>query len=447
MNFMPYLVLLGVALFFLLVCALLVFGLPMRSESKQVAAAKRTAPVKVKKEPVRKKEIPKVKTIAPEPDMSAATRIISSSDVAAAMAEAEDNEKTRIFTPDEMARTAQISKTQAVPLTKEEPEPDIVDESVTPKEMEEHFVRHFLNQYGAVSRTVEQDTRTVTHHLIESLAVKDKEASDILAHIMVQEALQNAQRTYVMMPDAVTLGMVKDAFLDVARGHRSEIKTILAYDALKAMPRMEMSEFHALSLLLLFHYSRNTDNVDAVALRTYAKRYIAPFISHLPEEYGGYQQLEYLRCLSLENKDVAFGRVLRDSYPLIFAFKGCMKSELEGLWPSYPAGVIVPSLYNSYYKVAAVDDGLLSSVLADVGPENNVARKQIASLMHSRPVHYDRKELQAVLKKVSPYLSQMQEAWDTSLLRRSSLTLMGMYIARICIRETIGEDFDLSHWM
>ena len=88
-----------------------------------------------------------------------------------------------------------------------------------------------------------------------------EEAADTLMHIMVQEALQNAQRTYVMMPDETVLHMVSEAFGDVARGHRSETKTILAYDALKAMPGMEENQFNALALLLLFHYSRNTDNL------------------------------------------------------------------------------------------------------------------------------------------------------------------------------------------
>lgn len=45
--------------------------------------------------------------------------------------------------------------------------------------------------------------------------------------------------------------MVNDAFYDVAHGSRSDTKTILAYDALRAMPRMDESEFHALALLLL----------------------------------------------------------------------------------------------------------------------------------------------------------------------------------------------------
>lgn len=37
------------------------------------------------------------------------------------------------------------------------------------------------------------------------------------------------------------------------------------------MPRMEESEFHALALLLIFHYSRNTDNVDAQHLKRYTE--------------------------------------------------------------------------------------------------------------------------------------------------------------------------------
>lgn len=74
-------------------------------------------------------------------------------------------------------------------------------------------------------------------------------------------------------------------------------------------------------------------------------------------------------------------------------------------------------------------------------------RSTLQALTESRPTPYDRKEMSYILGHISPDLVKLQDAWDTSLLRRSSLTLMGMYIAKICIRETIGEDFDLSHWM
>ena len=249
------------------------------------------------------------------------------------------------------------------------------------------------------------------------------------------------------MPNDTVLSMVTDAFADVARGRRSETRTTLAYDALKAMPRMEETQFNALSLLLLFHYSRNTDNVDMEAFRKYTRKYITPFLKELPDEYSGYQQMEYIRCVSLENREISFGRVLHDSYPLIFAYRGAMKSELSSVKSDWPEDALVPSLYNSYYKPAVVDDSLFADFCADMGITKEEDKTYLLKVLHSRSVDYDRKELSYILEKISPDLASMQEVWDTSLLRRSSLTLMGMYIARACIKATIGEEFDLSHWM
>ena len=384
------------------------------------------------------------------------TQVFPKHKIRTAHSTVDDNEKTRLFTKEEFTSVQDeehpaMEDTESFrgPGFRMEPEPEIHDSITDPAELEEYFVRHFLNRYGSVTRTVAQDARTVTHYLISNLPVTSpREACDTLNHIMVQEALQNAQRTYVMMPDDIVLGMVKDAFNDVAMGSRSETRTILAYDSLKAMPRMEMTHFRSLALLLLFHYSRNTGNVNARALREYTQKYITPFISMpLPDEYSGYQQLEYLYCISLENKEVPFGQILRDSYPLVFSFRGCMKSELTSVYPHWRPGMLTESLYNSYYKLAVVDDSMLSRYFDEYEIDDYATRSKLTALMHSRPVTYDRQEMHHTLERIDKDLAVMQDIWDSSMLRKSSLTLMGMYIARIYIREAIGEDFDLSHWM
>lgn len=226
---------------------------------------------------------------------------------------------TRVFDRGELEKTLPPAKMPSgkVSAFTAEKAPEILEGTPTLQSLEERFVRHFLNRYGAVSSVVEQDTRMVTGHLIRNMDMDPEDMADSLTHIMGQEALQNAQRTYVLMPNDTVLSMVTDAFADVARGRRSETRTTLAYDALKAMPRMEETQFNALSLLLLFHYSRNTDNVDMEAFRKYTRKYITPFLKELPDEYSGYQQMEYIRCVSLENREISFGRVLHDSYPLI----------------------------------------------------------------------------------------------------------------------------------
>lgn len=442
MFIIPYLVLLAVALLFFAITYLLVFGLP---KGRKQRTSDRVETVKTASKDQKDKE----KTAHKFNDD--ATQVIPLKSVRDKKASFDDDEgKTKVFTREsfETAKTRTAAR-KDIPASvfPPEPEPNVLTGTPDLTTLKEYFVRHFLNRYGAVSATVEQDTKKITEHLINGLHMSHKDAVDTLTHIMVQEAMQNAQRTYIMMPTPVVMDMLTDAFIDVATGNRSDTKTILAYDALKAMPRMEENEFHALALLLIFHYSRNTDNVDAAHLEKYAEKYVTPFIHKLPDEYTGYQQLEYLHCVSLENKDISFGQVLHDSYPLIFAFRGCMKSEISAVQAAWPEGTLVPSLYNSYVKPAAVDESTLMSLLDRMGMEDETTRRSLMALVESRPVSYDRKEMGYILGKISPDLEKLQSIWDSSMIRRASLTLMGMYIARICIKETIGEEFDLSHWM
>lgn len=437
-------VVLLVAAAFFCVCWVMVCGMPKhlaeRLSAWRRAPAEDAAEAPRRKTAAHRREAP-ARPAVPAAQVNEATQVFNFG----ALRQDDAEDATRIFDREAAAEAGPAKPAEHFVL---EPEPEVLEEPQPPEVLEEYFVRHFLNQYGAVSRTAAQDTRTVTHHLIERVHdLAGKEASDVLTHIMVQEALQNAQRTYVMLPNNTVLGMVGDAFFDVAQGSKSDTRTILAYDALRVMPRMEMGQFHALALLLLFHYSRNMDNVSADALRAYADRYVAPLLRELPGEYSGYQQLEYLHCVSLENRDTPFGQVLRDSYPLVFAFRGCMKSELESLRADWPSGAIVPSLFNSYYKAAVIDDSLLPEYFDRYGIDSEKEQTLLNALLHSRPVPYDRREVEHILARVAPPLAELQKAWDNSLLRRSSLTLMGMYIAQIHIRELIGEEFDLSHWM
>lgn len=460
MFILPYMVVAAVAILFFIICRFMVYGFggkAERGEIKVQMTAEVPVPPHRKKAPVRQAELEKTaefslkkKSAAVGKAVGEATQILPVKEIAKQAGAAMDTDgTTRVFEREELEKTLPPVKMPSGRMAgfATEKEPEILEGLPTLQSLEERFVRHFLNRYGAVSPAVEQDAKMVTGHLIRNMDMDPEDMTDSLTHIMVQEAFQNAQRTYVMMPNDTVLAMLTDAFVDVAKGRRSETRTTLAYDALKAMPRMEETQFNALSLLLLFHYSRNTDNVDMEAFRKYTRKYIAPFLKELPDEYSGYQQLEYIRCVSLENRETTFGRVIRDSYPLIFAYRGAMKSELSSVKSDWPENALVPSLYNSYYKPAVVDDSLFADFCADMGITKEEDKTYLLKILHSRPVDYDRKELSYILEKISPDLASMQEVWDTSLLRRSSLTLMGMYIARACIKATIGEEFDLSHWM
>ena len=262
MFIVPYMVVAAVAILFFIVCRFMVYGIggksrhagvkaevtaeiPVRPRRKKVPV-RQAVPETTAEFPLRKKSAGAGKSAGETTQILPVKEIIKKADAAMGADGA-----TRVFDRGELEKTLPPAKMPSgkVSAFTAEKAPEILEGTPTLQSLEERFVRHFLNRYGAVSSVVEQDTRMVTGHLIRNMDMDPEDMADSLTHIMVQEALQNAQRTYVLMPNDTVLSMVTDAFVDVARGRRSETRTTLAYDALKAMPRMEETQFNALSLI------------------------------------------------------------------------------------------------------------------------------------------------------------------------------------------------------
>lgn len=363
-------------------------------------------------------------------------------------------EETRVVDREELR---QIRDTQQVPqpqTTSTISQTESAEEKWLPPtdadSVSRRHLRHFLVRYATVTPELAADAEKITERAFAKLGdLPNKEVQDIMSHIMVQEALVNAQRVYVMLPDDVILEMVTNAFVQVALGERDHTMTLLAYDALDAMTHMEHGHYHILALLLLFHYSRNTNNISTAAFRRYAKKYVEPLLADLPAEYSYYQQLEYLQTVTMSGRDALLGEILRDSYPYFFAYRGFTEKELTDLLQEerLRAEFVVKSIYGDYYKLAVADFSALPEFFRRAEVEDEEKRHALTKLMQSRPVSYDRREGHKVLQATSPTLAQLADIWDSSMMRRCAPTLLGMYIGRAYIKEVIGEEFDLSRWI
>ncbi|MDU4576836.1 MAG: hypothetical protein E6Y68_05690, partial [Negativicoccus succinicivorans] len=316
-----YLVILLVALAFLLVCRVFFYKPAPRRRVPYVPQASR-------RRHAHEKVVPERLQVHSEPAWSSSTVDTTVVQSAAAPAVAKAGQETRelprlsptaVSEPerDELAQTQIVNREnlkelvesstepepalatanavrEKEPVRQLAPEPEITDTLEDTQSLLRRQVRHFLVRYATISPDMADDVERVTALAFAKLGdVDDSEIQDMIAHIMVQEALQNAQRVYVMTPDDTVLEMVTDAFAEVALGERTETQTLLAYDALAAMTHLEQGHYRILALLLLFHYSRHADNISAAAFRRYAKKYVQPLLQDLPTEYSYYQQLEY----------------------------------------------------------------------------------------------------------------------------------------------------------
>lgn len=167
MFIIPYLVLAGVVLLFFAVTCLMIFGLPGKKKNAEPIMADLDKTMEI---PTISKEKAAASPIAGKPAVDDATEILP-------IIEKDDaeEEKTRVFAKKDFENTAPfeaVASAEKSPFPPE-PAPKILEDHPKVDTLEDYFVRHFLNRYGAVSRTVEQDTRKVTHHLIEKLAMSD----------------------------------------------------------------------------------------------------------------------------------------------------------------------------------------------------------------------------------------------------------------------------------
>lgn len=310
-------------------------------------------------------------------------------------------------------------------------------------------VSHFLRQYGVVSPELQQQTEYITSAAFDQIGCQtDTERQQALAPLIVQEALQNVQKAYAAHPDDYVGTIALQAFYDIV--HCSPISTrhLVAIDALKVMPYLTQGHYQILAILLLFLYSRNSHNVDKDSFCRYIDKYVYPFLDGFPTERPYYQQLDYLHCTAFEAKETHFAEILSDSYPLLFRYRGFTEEELRKALKGkrIPDEFIVPSFNSPLVKLAMVDESMAKRFFRMTGINDRNMQDHILRLAKKRPANFSGEEALDIMEDISPVLADLGDIWDSSLLRVSTLSLLGLYLAQGFVKEIIGEEFDLSRW-
>lgn len=308
---------------------------------------------------------------------------------------------------------------------------------------------HFLKQYTIVRTDLKKQVQYITDAAFRSVgATLDDEREKVLSSFAVQDALRQVQKTYTAHPESFVEAVVTRAFADVVRCPETSTRHLVATDALKVMPSLSRPHYRILALLLLFLYSRNTHNVDKETFGQYMEKYVLPIVDRFPTERPYYQQLDYLHCTVVEAKGTTFAALLGDSYPLLFRYRGFTEEELrKALQDEFLPGEFVVQSFNSpLYKLALIDETMSSRFFRMAGIEDRGTQDRLLRLARKRPANFSGEEALDVMEGISPVLADISDIWDSTMLRVSTLSLLGLYLGQGYIKEIIGEEFDLSRW-
>ena len=308
---------------------------------------------------------------------------------------------------------------------------------------------HFMSSFGAVSASTKEQVLDITKTAFDRLGITASgELHALLENIVVQEALLCMQKAYATTPTVWMKETAIEAFVDVVQQPKSSTPYLVAFDALRILPHLQLGHFQIMALALLLQYSRNSNNYSLEHLQHYVDKYIEPFLSELPREEAMYRQLDYLRCSIQEPERNTFWDIMVHSYPLVFGYAGFDKDELtRALRGNYlDARYVVKSVNSPLLKLAVVDEGLAPRYFQMAHLDNPEIQQHILGLAMSKPVDFNSTERKQVLEYISPVLPKVADMYDSMPLSHSSLTLLGLYLGRAHVKVTIGEEFDLSPW-
>lgn len=308
---------------------------------------------------------------------------------------------------------------------------------------------HFMSSFGAVNASTKEQVLDITKTALDRLGITASgELHALLENIVVQEALLCMQKAYATTPTVWMKETAIEAFMDVVQEPKSSTPYLVAFDALRILPHLQLGHFQIMALALLLQYSRNSNNYSLEHLQHYVDKYIEPFLSDLPREESMYRQLDYLRCSIQEPERNTFWDIMVHSYPFVFAYAGFDKDELTRALRGHALDgrYIVKSVNSPLLKLAVVDEGLAPRYFHMAHLDNPEIQQHILALATGKPVDFNATERKQVLEYISPVLPKVADMYDSMPLSHSSLTLLGLYLGRAHVKVTIGEEFDLSPW-
>ena len=309
-------------------------------------------------------------------------------------------------------------------------------------------VAQYVAAFGILNPKSETAAKYITEYVFSQLGTEsEEEIATLLENIAVQDALLQVQKAYVINPSEWLRDMLADTFRDVVKRPQSSTWYLVAVDALKCLVNMQKGHLQALALALIVQYSKNSNNYSLENFQHYVEKYLEPLLSELPTGEDMYKQLEYLRCAS-PAEEVRFEQILRNSYPLVFDYRGFTMEELEYVMQNAPVrtSITVPSFNSNLLKLSAVDEYMLPNLFQRAGITDQNAQQALTGLAFSRAYDWDNASFEDVLEQISPVLLDLCQTYNRIPLCRLNLTLLGLYLGRSMVKATIREDFDISPW-
>jgi len=299
---------------------------------------------------------------------------------------------------------------------------------------------------GAARELAGSRVEEITDQVIAKLANDYPEGLQKAKDPDFQYALYSVQKEYARNGDEDLGELLVDLLVDLSKQDQRNILQIVLNESLTTAPKLTESYLATLSVLFLLKYTQNHGIGNHDALGDYLDKHVLPFVSKIAKSQASYQHMEFTGCGSVGVMGHTLEATLGTTYQGQF-MKGFDLDEISRR--NISVG------FNPHFFILCLNDRSKFQVNAnsreqlekkfDAVPITPDDKAQIISLFDLGKMGDD--EIRAKVVEIRPYMAQVFETWNNSLLKSFTLTSVGIAIGHANLKRLIGEFASLEIWI
>jgi len=309
------------------------------------------------------------------------------------------------------------------------------------------FKSNFYQLSDIAKDTAQKRAEEITNKFLEELIKKNSQGLKNAREPDFQYALFTVQKEYARTGDKELGDILVDILVDRTKQVNRNLEQIVLNESLQTAPKLTSNQYAALSVLFVLVHTKYLRMVNFSEFSKYLERELSPFVPELVKEEACYRHLVYAGCGTLEFGSATIEAIFLERYPLLFV-KPFPKKEVADLLSQEPnlSTIISPSPKDDNLVEPLFTEG---EIIRKKALQLSIEASTIDNLLGIMKRHtMDSKEAKEYCIKAHPCMTILYDVWGDSLMKRMTLTSVGIAIAHANIRRVTGAQYDdLSIWI
>lgn len=303
----------------------------------------------------------------------------------------------------------------------------------------------FYELSGEAKETASVRVEEITDKVLQKLKDENPDGLQKATDPDFQYALFTVQKEYARSGDKDLGDLLVDLLVDRSKCNQRSMLQIALNESLSTATKLTEINLATLAVRFQISFTRHTALDNHQILGEYLDKYLLPFVPKLSKNNTNYQHIEFTSCGSIGTNSNNLEEFFENNYPSLFR-KGFDQSEITGhsISVGFDTKFFIECLNDpSTIQVSASFKGELEDLFNKnkIPPEDRV--KILALFDHNKMSGTEIKEKVIYIR---PYMADVFEIWNNSVMNRLILTSVGMAIGHANIKRMTGDYSDLSIW-